>query len=438
MNAEAAPVEILMPEVGSLLKWHCAKGAVVKAGDLLCEIETDKTVIEIQAATDGVVGQILLEAGTSGIAAGQALARIEPKRSGHSPLTNGEHSPAAVETIKPHSSALGIDGRGRLAASPRARRLASEAGLDLAAIQGTGPGGRIVERDVLRMRNSGLPPALSTKTVVSATSFAEDSAPTDNGTAPNDIENVSNWRTDMVPGTATSTAGDVVELSGMRRTIAERLSESKRSIPHFYVSLDIDMDALITLRERINREALPAQDGTPRFKLSINDFVVKALALALIGMPLANSIWEDGKIRRLKTADVGIAVAVDDGLYTPVLREVESKSLSALSRECKSLADRARERTLRTHECQGGAATVSNLGMFGIDSFAAIINPPQSSVLAVGTARQQVIARGGQATIANVMSATLSCDHRVIDGALGAKLLAEVKRLLEAPFSLIS
>lgn len=438
MNSEAAPVEILMPEVGSLLKWHCAKGAIVKAGDLLCEIETDKTVIEVQAETDGVVGQILMEAGTSGIAAGQALARIEPQRPGASHRTNGDHSPATVETVNPNSSALGIDGRGRLAASPRARRLAKEAGLNLQAIQGTGPGGRIVERDVLRMRDSGLPPAPSMKTVRTVTSASEELVLADYGTAPNDVENVSNWRTDMVPGPAPSETGDIVELNGMRRTIAERLSESKRSIPHFYLSLDIEMDALITLRERINREALTAQDGTPRFKLSINDFVVKALALALIGMPLANSIWDDGKIRRLKTADVGIAVAVDDGLYTPVLREVESKSLSALSRECKTLADRARERTLRTHECQGGAATVSNLGMFGIDSFAAIINPPQSSVLAVGTARQQVIARGGQAAIANVMSATLSCDHRVIDGALGAKLLAEVKRLLEAPFSLIS
>jgi pyruvate dehydrogenase E2 component (dihydrolipoamide acetyltransferase) len=426
-----------MPEVGSLLKWHCAKGAIVKAGDLLCEIETDKTVIEVQAEADGVVGQILLEAGTSGIAAGRPLARIDPQRSGHSTLTNGEHSPAAVETVSPNGTALGIDGRGRLAASPRARRLASEVGLNLAAIQGTGPGGRIVERDVLRTRNSGLPPAPFAKTTMTVTSSAEPIL-ADNGAAPNDIENVSNWRTDMVPGTVPSTAGDIVELTGMRRTIAERLSEAKRSIPHFYLSIDIDMDALIALRERINREAVPAQDGTPRFKLSINDFVVKALALALIGIPQANSIWEDGKIRRLKTADVGIAVAIDDGLYTPVLREVESKALSALSRECKSLADRARERALLTHECQGGAATVSNLGMFGIDSFAAIINPPQSSVLAVGIARQQVVARAGQGVIANVMSATLSCDHRVIDGALGAKLLAEVKRLLEAPFSLIS
>ena len=219
MNSQVLPVDILMPEVGSLLKWHCAKGAIVKAGDLLCEIETDKTVIEIQAATDGVVGQILMEAGASGIAAGQTLARIEPKDSGNSPLTNGERA----ENAKPATSTLDVDDRGRLAASPRARRLASEAGLDLAIIQGTGPAGRIVERDVLRTRDSGLQPAPFTKTVMTLTSFAEGPAPADDGPAPNDIENASNWRTDMVPGTSTSTADDIVELSGMRRTIAERL-----------------------------------------------------------------------------------------------------------------------------------------------------------------------------------------------------------------------
>jgi pyruvate dehydrogenase E2 component (dihydrolipoamide acetyltransferase) len=423
------PVDVLMPDGGSLLKWHRAQGEAVKAGDLLCEVETDKTVMEVEAGTDGIVGQILVEAGASGIAAGQALARIDPVGSDTIPPTDSGHPNAVVVQVESGLAPFGIDGRGRLAASPRARRLASEAGLVLATIPGSGPGGRIVERDVLRARGSRMQAAPSSEVTVDAKDAEKSAA---------DIEEAGDWPADVAAATTAVATYEIVELDGMRRTIAERLSTSKRSVPHFYLSVEIDLVALTALRERINNEALPAHDGAPRFKLSVNDFVVKALALALINVPQANAIWDDGRIRRFKSADVGVAVAVDGGLYTPVLRQVESKSLSALSREIRSLAVRARERALRSHECQGGATTVSNLGMFGIDRFLAIINPPQSSILAVGAARQQVVARGGQAVVTNLMSATLSCDHRVIDGALGARLLGEVKRLLEVPFNLIS
>jgi pyruvate dehydrogenase E2 component (dihydrolipoamide acetyltransferase) len=407
-------VDVMMPEGGSLLKWHRVKGEKVKAGDLLCEIETDKAVVAVEAETDGVVDQILIEAGTSGIAAGQTLARIDPVGGNTSRAAAVKDPNAGVEQTESGTAPSGIDDMGRLASSPRARHLAREAGLALVTIQGSGPGGRILERDVLRARDA----RLQTASLQEVTANVEDAA---KPIGPSDLQ---------------AAAYEIVELDSMRRTIAGRLSISKQSVPHFYLSVEIEVDALIDLRERVNRRAIAPRDGTPPFKLSVNDFVVKALGMALVSVPESNAIWDNNRILRFKTADVGVAVAVDAGLYTPVLRQVESKSLFALAGEMKDLAARARKRALRPHECRGGAATVSNLGMLGIDRFSAIINPPQSSILAVGAARQQVVARYGQPVVATMLSATLSCDHRVIDGALGARLLGAVKRLLETPSGL--
>ena len=386
-------IVVSMPQPGSVLKWHRVQGDPVRTGDLLCEIETDKTVIAVEAAADGVVGQILVEAGESNIAAGRELARIAPWVNQADSLGQG-----AADSAQSAAQSPGIDATGRIAISPRARRLASEARLTLASIRGSGPRGRIVERDVLRAAASR--PASSSEVSRSASS---------------------------------ASASELVELDGMRQAIAVRLSAAKQSIPHFYMSVEIELDALAALREQANADPARAHDGMPQVKLTINDFVVKAQALALMKVPEVNAIWDAGRIRRFKNADVGVAVTVTNGLYTPILRNAESKPLSTLARELRSLAARARERSLRAQDCEGGASTVSNLGMFGVERFSAIINPPQSSILAVGAAREQLVVRARQPVVATMMSVTLSCDHRVIDGALAARFVGEVKRLLEAP-----
>lgn len=386
-------IVVSMPQPGSVLKWHRVQGDPVRAGDLLCEIETDKTVIAVEAAADGVVGQILVEAGESNIAAGRELARIAPWVNQADSLGQG-----AADSAQSAAQPSGIDATGRIAISPRARRLASEARLTLASIRGSGPRGRIVERDVLR----------------AAASRAASSS-------------------EVSRSASSASASELVELDGMRQAIAVRLSAAKQSIPHFYMSVEIELDALAALREQANADPARAHDGMPQVKLTINDFVVKAQALALMKVPEVNAIWDAGRIRRFKNADVGVAVTVTNGLYTPILRNAESKPLSTLARELRSLAARARERSLRAQDCEGGASTVSNLGMFGVERFSAIINPPQSSILAVGAAREQLVVRARQPVVATMMSVTLSCDHRVIDGALAARFVGEVKRLLEAP-----
>jgi pyruvate dehydrogenase E2 component (dihydrolipoamide acetyltransferase) len=426
-------INVLMPEPGTLLKWNYVTGDSIKVGDLLCEIETDKTVMEIEAEAEGVLQRILVEAGTDGIAAGESLAvLVSPEeRQAETALNLSSSVIAAAKVVAsasagdmPPSSNVDrqIDSEpGRVFSSPLARRLARESAIEIQRITGTGPEGRIVERDVISAiaevkRSSGS----------IAEAHSSDSAQRDSVFV--------NIEHSFTPGSY-----EEVPLNGMRRKIAERLLQSKQTIPHFYLSTDIELDPLIELRKQLNGEALRGADGKPRYQISVNDLVVKALAMALQEVSPANAVWAGDKILRFKHVDVGVAVALDEGegLLTPVIRNADQKTLAVISNEIREFAARARSRKLQRSEYEGGVSSVSNLGMYGVKQFAAIINPPQSSILAVGAGEPRVVARSGTAAVAMMMSATLSCDHRVIDGVLGAQLLAVVKRLIEAPANLL-
>lgn len=400
---------VLMPETGTLLKWNYGEGDSIRLGDVLCEIETDKTVMEVEAEAEGVLTQILVKGGTAGVAAAEPLALISSGAEMEEAAPAAASAPAAAGAPPPGPG--GIIGCGRIFSSPLARRLAKERGIDLRTLTGSGPGGRIVERDV--------------------TAAAAGSEPDPSAAAPAAMKPIT---------TEPAKAGPQqdVPLDGMRRKIAERLVLSKQTIPHFYLSLDVELDAVLALRRQLNTDASHDANGQPRYQLTLNDFIVKALAAALEQVPAANAVWADDRIVRFKHADVGVAVAIEGGLLTPVIRNAGAKTLSALSNEIKELAGRARKRSLQPAEYQGGASAVSNLGMFGIKEFSAIINPPQSSILAVGAGEARVIVRVNAPVVATVMSATLSCDHRVIDGAVGAQLLGAFKRFLEKPINLLA
>lgn len=414
---------VVMPETGTVLKWYRQEGDPVEIGDHLCDVETDKTVIEIAAEAGGILQRILVPEGAGDVEATTELAVIAPPeeavKSGAQPANLeepvGETGAAAVEATKTTADdARNVGERGRVFASPLARRLARESGVGLEEITGSGPGGRIVERDVTDALR-----------VVSSRVSAQD-------------------RVSRRPGPGGTAAGfrgaeafDAVALSGMRRKIAERLVEAKQTIPHFYLSIDVQLRSLIALREQIERDCTRDASGKPLHRISINDFVVKSLALAFEEVPAANVLWDEDRILRPKHIDLGVATAVDDGLMTPVIRDANRKSLATISNEIRELASRARNRTLSPDEYQGGTSTISNLGMYGVKEFAAIINPPQSSILAVGMASERVVARGGSPSVETVLSLTLSCDHRVIDGVTGAHLLSAVKKLLEAPINLM-
>jgi pyruvate dehydrogenase E2 component (dihydrolipoamide acetyltransferase) len=361
-------MEVLMPQLGETVAegkitvWFKSVGDTVAPGDNLFEIETDKVSMEVPATSGGVLKEIRVKQG-----------EIAPVSAVVAVIGDG---PARVAT--------------RIVASPLARRLAAEAGIDLKRIKGSGPNGRIHAKDIS---------VLDTR-IVSAS-----------------------------PQPTSKTSEDRVPLDAMRRTIARRLVEAKQSIPHFYLSIDINIDKLVALREDAN--------AAGPHKLSINDFIIKAYATALQRVPAANAIWTDDAIIRYRQADVAVAVAVDGGLLTPVIRNAESKSLAAISSEMKDLAARARDRKLLPEEYQGGVATISNLGMYGVREFFAIINPPQSTILAVGAGeRRPIEGPGGTVQFATIMTVTLSCDHRVVDGALGAQLLGALKTVLENPIAL--
>jgi len=437
------PIQILMPalsptmEEGTLAKWLVKEGDTVASGDLLAEIETDKATMEFEAVDEGVIGKLLVAEGAEGVAVNAPIAVLleDGEQMGDMPnapapqpvAPNSDASRAPATPVTPTTApapapAAPATAEGtRIFASPLARRIAAENGIDLARISGSGPKGRIVKADLDTAR--ALAPAPSAASTAPAT---KQSAPKAPQTAQPDAEQVMALYQDRV--------FEEVKLDGMRKIIAARLTEAKQTIPHFYLRRDIKLDALLKLRSEMNKGL--AGRG---IKLSVNDYIIKASAMALQEVPDCNAVWAADRILKLTPSDVAVAVAVEGGLFTPVLRDADTKTISALSGEMKDLAARAKIRRLAPHEYQGGSFAISNLGMFGIQNFDAVINPPHGSILAVGAGEKKpIVDSDGQVSVATIMSVTLSVDHRVIDGALGAQFLAAVKRYLEDPIAMLA
>jgi pyruvate dehydrogenase E2 component (dihydrolipoamide acetyltransferase) len=432
--------EILMPalsptmEEGTLAKWLVKEGDTVAAGDLIAEIETDKATMEFEAADEGIVGKILVAEGSEGLKVntpiavlveeGESADDIEASAPAPKDKDEGEQKDEAEPEAKTSDDAPATkaapaapkdDSGERVFASPLARRIAAEKGIDLTALQGSGPRGRIVKADVEAAKpGAAKVPAADEAAPKAAPAAGPDAAQVMKIYEGRDYEEV--------------------KLDGMRKTVAVRLTEAKQTIPHFYLRRDILLDELLSFRAQLN-----ARLEARGVKLSVNDFIIKACALALQQVPMANAVWAGDRILKLTPSDVAVAVAVDGGLFTPVLKDAEQKSLSALSAEMKDLASRARDRKLAPHEYLGGSFAVSNLGMYGIDNFDAVINPPHGAILAVGAGvKKPVVQDDGSLGVATVMSVTLSVDHRVIDGALGAELLEAIKQNLENPLAMLA
>ena len=427
-------IEILMPalsptmEEGTLAKWLVKAGDMVKSGQILAEIETDKATMEFEAVDEGVIGEILIAEGTAGVKVNTAIAVLIEDGDAAGAMPAKAAAPvvalaAAAVPVAPVPVAAAVAPKvagARVFASPLARRIAAEKGVDLAAVQGSGPHGRIVKADV-----EGAKPGVTVAAVTSQVATVVVAKPTTLPTGAT-AETVMKMYADR----------DYVEvaLDGMRRTIAARLTEAKQTIPHFYLRRSVRLDALMTFREQLN-----AQLSHRGIKLSVNDFIIKASALALQAVPDANAVWAGDRILRIKPSDVAVAVAIEGGLFTPVLRDAHLKSLSVLSAEMKDLAGRAKTKKLAPHEYQGGSFAISNLGMMGIENFDAVINPPHGSILAVGAGiKQPVVLKDGSLGVATVMSMTLSVDHRVIDGALGAAFLTAIIDNLENPMAMLA
>ncbi|EAR50989.1 pyruvate dehydrogenase complex, E2 component, dihydrolipoamideacetyltransferase [Oceanicola granulosus HTCC2516] len=451
------PTEILMPalsptmEEGTLAKWLVKEGDTVSSGDLLAEIETDKATMEFEAVDEGVVGKILVEAGTEGVKVNQPIAVLLEEGESADDISDTPATPsgdadshaepaAASEATEPQKGygrgdapapAPAPSGGGeaaqekgeRIFASPLARRIAKDKGLDLAQLKGSGPKGRIVKADVEKAEPGQQQAAPKAEAPKAAATAGGEKPPMPAGMGADAVLKMYEGR-----------EFEEVKLDGMRKTIGARLTEAKQTIPHFYLRRDIRLDALLKFRSQLNKQ-LEAKG----VKLSVNDFIIKAGALALQEVPDANAVWAGDRILKLKPSDVAVAVAIEGGLFTPVLKDAHQKSLSALSAEMKDLAKRARDRKLAPHEYQGGSFAISNLGMFGVENFDAVINPPHGSILAVGAGvKKPVVGEDGELAVATVMSVTLSVDHRVIDGALGAQFLSALKANLEAPMTMLA
>ncbi len=434
------PTQVLMPalsptmEEGTLAKWLVKEGDTVSSGDLLAEIETDKATMEFEAVDEGTIGKILIAEGTEGVKVNTPIAVLLDDGESAADIGSAPAAKPAPEAAKPADAAAEAAPAGgpekaappapptaqasgdRVFASPLARRIAKDKGLDLAQVKGTGPHGRIVKADVEKAEPGKPAPA------------AAPAAPAPAAAAP------AGPSTDAVVRMYEGREFEEIKLDGMRKTIAARLTEAKQTIPHFYLRRDIRLDALLKFRSQLNKQ-LEARG----VKLSVNDFIIKACAIALQQVPDANAVWAGDRMLKLKPSDVAVAVAIEGGLFTPVLKDAHMKTLSALSAEMKDLAARARDRKLAPHEYQGGSFAISNLGMFGIDNFDAVINPPHGAILAVGAGvKKPVVGEDGELAVATVMSVTLSVDHRVIDGALGAQLLEAIKDGLENPVSMLA
>lgn len=448
------PINILMPalsptmEKGNLAKWLKKEGDKVKSGDVIAEIETDKATMEVEAVDEGTIAKIVVPEGTQDVAVNDVIAvlagdgedvkaagaapqaakpeakaeakpepkpqaKAEAKAEAPKPQQAPSPGPAAPPAQAKQPTTPQTNGHDRTFSSPLARRLAKESGIELSRITGTGPHGRIVARDVEEAKSGkgvkapaaapgapALAPSLSDKQILAL----------------------------FEPGSY-----EIVPHDGMRRTIAQRLTASVQQVPHFYLTIDCEIGKLLAAREEINAAAPKDSEKKPLYKLSVNDFVIKAMAIALQRIPDCNVSWTEGGMVKHKNSDIGVAVAMPGGLITPIIRKAETKSLSTISSEMKDFATRARARKLKPEEYQGGTTAVSNLGMYGIKDFTAVINPPHATILAVGTSEERPVVRNGKIEIAQIMSVTLSCDHRAIDGALGAELIGAFKVLIENP-----
>jgi pyruvate dehydrogenase E2 component (dihydrolipoamide acetyltransferase) len=414
-------IEILMPalsptmEEGTLAKWHVKAGDTVKAGDVIAEIETDKATMEVEAVDEGVIEALLVDAGTEGVKVNAVIARLagEGEAPAPSPAPKAAAPQAAPATPAPAAApAPRADGE-RVFASPLARRLAQAAGLDLKTIAGSGPHGRVIKADVDAARG---------KAPTTAPSAQQGSAPVQ---APRQVQSLEQMG--IAPGSY-----DLVPLDGMRKTIARRMTDSFRDVPHFPLTIDVEIDALLAARAKIN--AMLEKDGV---KVSVNDLVIKAVATALRRVPEANASYTPEGIAMHHHADIAMAVAIDGGLITPIIRAAETKGLAQIAIEAKDLAARARDKKLKPEEFQGGTFSISNMGMMGIRQFASIINEPQGCIMSVGAGEQRPVVKDGQLAVATVMTVTLTCDHRVVDGAIGAKFLQAFKPLIEDPLTMI-
>jgi pyruvate dehydrogenase E2 component (dihydrolipoamide acetyltransferase) len=440
------PINILMPalsptmEKGNLAKWLKKEGDKVKSGDVIAEIETDKATMEVEAVDEGTIAKILVPEGTQDVpvndiiavlagdgedvkAAGAGAGAAPAPKPAEAPKPAAAAAapasptpapvPAAAPAPAPPAAAKG-NGHARIFSSPLARRLAKDADIDLARITGSGPHGRVVARDV-----EGAKSGKGLKAPAAAPAAGPSLAPS--------------MSDKQILALFEEGSYEVVPHDGMRRTIAQRLTASVQTVPVFYLTMDCDIGKLLVAREEINAAAPKDKEKKPLYKLSVNDFVIKAMAIALQRIPNCNVSWTEGGMLKHKHSDIGVAVAMPGGLITPIIRKAETKTLSAISAEMKDYATRARARKLKPEEYQGGTTAVSNLGMYGINHFTAVINPPHATILAVGTSEERPVVRGGKIEIAQMMSVTLSCDHRAIDGALGAELIGAFKQLIENP-----
>ncbi|WP_428247392.1 pyruvate dehydrogenase complex dihydrolipoamide acetyltransferase [Ferrovibrio sp.] len=432
------PIEILMPALsptmteGKLAKWLIKEGDTVKAGDVMAEIETDKATMEFEAVDEGVLEKILIAEGTEGVAVNTpiALLRGEDEKPGAAPAPKAAPAaapaaaaPAAAPAPKPAPAAAAASapasapahGGERVFASPLARRIAADASLDLKAIAGSGPHGRIVKADVEAAKAGG--GAKKAAPAAAGAPAPKPAVPAPAGPGARQLADLLKMPYRLEP------------LSMMRKTIARRLTESKQTVPHFYLTIDCELDELLSLRTRLNAKA--------ESKISVNDFVVRAVALALKKVPAANGSYDETGLMYYEHADISVAVATPNGLITPIVKAAEGKGLAQIAAETKDLAARARDGKLKPEEFQGGTFSVSNLGMFGIKQFAAVINPPQGCILAVGAGEQRAVVKNGQLAVATVMSCTLSVDHRVVDGAVGAEFLQVFKSYVEDPLTML-
>jgi pyruvate dehydrogenase E2 component (dihydrolipoamide acetyltransferase) len=441
------PTQILMPTLsptmteGKLAKWLKKEGETVKPGDVLAEIETDKATMEVEAVDEGTIGKLLFPEGSEGIAVNTPIAVLlgegEDAKSivsapapkpppPQAPMASPAPAPAAASPAPPKVAAApqpmpppahAGNGQDRVFASPLAKRMAQQAGIDLAALRGSGPHGRIVKADVESALSGSAPAARPSAAPAAAPAAAAKPAPV--------LE---------VPGMPPYVE---VPHTTMRKVIARRLTEAKLQQPHFYMSIECELDALLKVRQELNAKAGEKSKGEPGFKLSVNDFVIRAAGLALKKVPAANASWHDDGVRIYQRADVSVAVAIPNGLITPVIRGADQKGLAEISNEMRELAQKAREGKLKPEEYQGGTFSISNLGMYGISTFAAVINPPQGAILAVGAGEQRPIVKDGALAIATMMTCTLSVDHRVVDGAIGAEFLAAFKKLIQDPLTML-
>jgi pyruvate dehydrogenase E2 component (dihydrolipoamide acetyltransferase) len=427
------PIEILMPALsptmteGNLAKWLKKEGDEVHSGDVLAEIETDKATMEVEAVDDGKIGRILVPEGAQGIKVNEPIALLLGEDEDASALERFAKAAPPPAPVAPPPTVVNPEpapaaqpererGNGRIFASPLARRMAQQAGLDLGGVRGSGPQGRIVKSDIeAALSRAGPAPA-----PVSARS----------PTVPQPVLAAPVLSKERVATLAGNAAYTERPLNAMRRVIARRLTESKQTVPHFYLTIDCEIDALLKIRTELNAKS-------DAYRISVNDFAIRAAALALRQVPAANASWSDEAILLWDTVDIAVAVALDDGLITPIVKMADRKGLAAIASETKDLVARARAGKLKLEEFQGGTFSISNLGMYGVREFAAVINPPHGGILAVGAGEQRPVAKNGALTVATVMSCTLSCDHRAVDGAVGAQFLAAFKKLVEDPLTML-